>query len=154
MPELRIIDPRDYDLFKELFPDEFFQESGPPSFGRSWAFDFEKGDFVVTSTGAVKETTGIETLKQAILKVLLTARYTFGIYNAYGAGIDAAIGYDNYGLVHSDIRYLIRTALERDNRVARINAIWVTPEGDKTFVRIDVTAINGERVVVDQELEP
>lgn len=84
-----------------------------PKQGKSFLFDFEKGDFVLRD-GKLVEVYGKEALKIFVKKTLRTQRYRFEIYKDVDYGINTAdlIG-TSYpkDFVHSEMRREIITAL-------------------------------------------
>src|SRR5690625_4918641 len=74
-------------------------ETDLPQQGKSFLFDFDKGDFVLRD-GRLVEMYGVDVLKQWIHKAILTAKDRFKVYKDnidYGVTIDDLIG-ANYPL--------------------------------------------------------
>lgn len=88
---------------------------------------------------------GDEAIRQFIRKALLTARYTFLIYNSeYGNEIDSLIGRRvNNALFDAEIVRLIREALIYDSRIASVDNFVIERNTDAVFITFDVTTVSG-----------
>lgn len=77
----------------EFNTDTTEQSKDLPKLGKSFLYDFDKGDFVIKD-GKMVEIHGVEVLKQWILKVLKTERFRFKIYEniEYGVTLEDLIG--------------------------------------------------------------
>lgn len=97
---------------------------------------------------------GAEAVKQAILKILLTERYAYLIYDwYYGIGIEKYIG---LGLAYlkADISEALREGLQYDNRILSVDSV-TAERGEKidtVVIHFTVTTIYGvvEEMVVNK----
>ncbi|KOS61727.1 DUF2634 domain-containing protein [Lysinibacillus agricola] len=120
-------------------------ETDLPPLGKSFLYDFDKGDFVIRN-GKMVAIHGLETLKQWILKVLKTERFRFRIYKdiPYGVTIADLIGSSlPRAFVEAEIKREVTASLmehthiqdvqewqfERDGKWMRIKFRVVTVEG-------------------------
>jgi hypothetical protein len=116
-----------------------------PKMGKSFLFDFDKGDFVLKD-GKIVAVEGIEALKMWIIKAIKTERYRFRIYDdtGYGTTIEDLTG-TNYprAFVESEIKREVTSSLtnhpyieniinwefRRDGKWMRVNFKVITMEG-------------------------
>ncbi|MCE5171363.1 DUF2634 domain-containing protein [Paenibacillus profundus] len=83
-------------------------------------------------------TDGLEALRQAVLKILLTERFAHLIYSPdYGSELRAHIGY-SLGFVQSELQRTITEALMQDDRVLRVDEFAFEQQGDSLHVRFTV----------------
>ncbi|MCO1603658.1 DUF2634 domain-containing protein [Desulfosporosinus nitroreducens] len=86
---------------------------------------------------------GIEAVKQAAYKILLTPRLKHLIYSSnYGSELEKLIG-SNPVFVHSEITRMIREALTQDDRISSIENIQTTVAGDSLLVEFAVISSYG-----------
>lgn len=88
---------------------------------------------------------GEAAVRQAIRKALITARYTFLIYNSdYGCELDTLIGQRvNSDLFDAEVVRLTREALIYDDRIASVDDFAITRSGDAVYVSMRVTTAAG-----------
>lgn len=97
---------------------------------------------------------GLEAVKQAIVKILLTKRYAYLIYDwYYGIGLEKYIG---LGLAYlkADITEALREGLQYDNRILSVDSV-TAERGEKldaVVISFTVTTIYGvvEEMVVNK----
>lgn len=97
---------------------------------------------------------GAEAVRQAILKILLTERYAYLIYDwYYGIGIEKYVG---LGLAYlkADITEALREGLQYDNRILSVDSV-TAERGEKldtVVISFTVTTIYGvvEEMVVNK----
>lgn len=87
------------------FENEELAEEDVPTIGKSFLFDFKKGDFVLKD-GKLVVLEGIEALKMWIIKVIRTEKFRFRIYENTEFEND-----DQYGVMLED---LIGSNFDRD----------------------------------------
>lgn len=125
------------------FEIEEFPEDLPP-IGKSFLFDFAKGEFVMRD-GKMVPLYGIDALKMWIEKTLRTERYRFPIYEEveYGVSLEDLIG-SNYprDFVESEIQREVTTALERHPHITAIEN-WQF-ERDGKWMKISFTVVTPE----------
>lgn len=115
-------------------------------FGKSWRFDFEKGEFVLTPTGKVAETSDVEAWLEWCRKALITARYRYPIYSRdYGHEFDDLISrHLNKEGNESEIKRIVRETLMVDPRTASVDNFNFRWEGDTVYFTCEVTNVRGE----------
>lgn len=121
-------------------------------FGESWQFDFDKGEFVITPTGQVARTTGVDTLIQWIRKTLVTQRFSSPIYPTwYGAELNSMLGVKAAReAVATEVIRLIRDALLVDARIKDIVTQGAQVADDEVYVSFTVLAFNGQIIDLTQ----
>jgi hypothetical protein len=126
------------------------------SFGKSWRFDFENGEFVLTPAGKVTETSDVEAWLEWCKKALITARYRYLVYSRnYGQEFDDLISrHLSRSANESEIKRIATEALMVDPRTASVNNFKFTWEGDTVYFTCDATntrsetgTINGQVVI-------
>lgn len=86
---------------------------------------------------------GIEAVKQAAYKILLTPRLHHLIYTAnYGSELEKLIG-SNPIFVQSEITRMIREALTQDDRISTIGNVQTTVTGDSLLIEFTVISSYG-----------
>ncbi|HWQ41084.1 MAG TPA: DUF2634 domain-containing protein [Desulfosporosinus sp.] len=86
---------------------------------------------------------GIEAIKQAAYKILLTPRLRHLIYTAnYGSELETLIG-SNPVFVKSEVTRMIREALIQNDRITGIENVQTTVKGDSLLVEFTVISIYG-----------
>lgn len=88
---------------------------------------------------------GVESVEQAIKKIILTEKRAYLIYDwFYGIGIQKYIGKDYY-YIAADIQNTIKEALKIDDRILTINSVELKKVGiDSCYVVYNVTSTEGE----------
>lgn len=115
------------------------------NYGRDIALDDEGnfsakcGDFAVTKS--------VENLNQAVSMRLTTAAEKRIRLNAYG--IKSQIGED---AVKNYLLSTVEQTVLADPRITEINEITVTSEGDKIYISVDYTDINGNKQKMNEEV--
>lgn len=144
-----------------LFPEEFMNQINEQTqeqevqeqvqFGRSWKFDFEKGDFVQDASGKLVEAEPFEAWVDWCNKALRTTRYKHLIYSA------------DYGQEFEDLlrRHLTREANESEIKRMVTECLMVNPytdrvenfkfqwTGDEVRFTFDIYNILGEGTTLD-----
>ncbi|KAA3379885.1 DUF2634 domain-containing protein [Phascolarctobacterium faecium] len=88
---------------------------------------------------------GYEAIKQAIIKIMLTEKYAYVIYDHYyGVGLEQYIGKD-ISFVVADLGSTIENALLYDNRILAVNDIEITRGSniDGLRVKYSVETVDG-----------
>lgn len=97
----------------EFENDELLEED-EPTIGKSFLFDFKKGDFVMKD-GKLVILEGIEALKMWIVKVIRTENFRFRIYENTGFEDDEQYGVMLEDLIGSNFdREFIEAEIERE----------------------------------------
>ena len=88
---------------------------------------------------------GFEAIKQAIIKIMLTEKYAYVIYDHYyGVGLEQYIGKD-ISFVVADLGSTIENALLYDDRILAVNDIEITRGSniDGLLVKYSVETVDG-----------
>lgn len=125
--------------------------------GKSFYFDFEKGDFLIQD-GKLVEVEGIEGIKIWIRKILRTEKFKFKIYekedrNEYGITIqDLIVGYD-YPLefVESEIKREVTDALLKHPMIDRLEE-W-SIEKNNPVLKVGFRVILKDGYIINEEVE-
>ncbi|MGG4193175.1 Protein of unknown function [Paenibacillus sp. cl6col] len=89
-------------------------------------------------------TDGLEAMRQAVLKILLTERFEYLIYSPdYGSELRAQIGY-SLGFVKSELERTISEALLQDDRILRVGEFAFEQTGDALQVHFKVETVLGK----------
>ena len=131
--------PNLYPTFE--MPEIIEQQTEPvPQYGKSWLFDFEKGDFVVDGAGRVVETDGHAAWVQWCVKSVLTERFAYLIYSTdYGAEIEQALKQPSRKTVEAELERVITEALLVNPRTELVKDFVFQWEGDA--VKVSFTAV-------------
>jgi hypothetical protein len=121
-------------------------------YGEGWQFDFNTGEFILTPTGQVARTTGVDTLIQWIRKTLITNRYTYPIYPRwYGSDLETMIGSAvATHAVAAEVLHMIKDSLLVDNRIKDISNMSATVDGDRLFASFTVISFNADIFTLQQ----
>lgn len=97
---------------------------------------------------------GVDAIRQAILKALLTRRFTFLIYGSdYGSEIQSLVGKNvSTQFIESDIERLLTEALTSDSRVLSVEDIDFSFSGDEVNISFSVKTVLGYLEFKDVEL--
>jgi len=116
-----------------------------PSPSRTYAFDFDTGEF------AGRMTDGQEAVRQFIRKAIETARYRFLIYNSsYGCELTTLLGQDiSHELLKREIARVITEALLVDDRIQVVDEFEIRRDNDQIFANFTVHTHEG---VIKQEV--
>lgn len=89
-------------------------------------------------------TDGLEAIRQAVLKILLTERFEYLIYSPdYGSELRAQLGY-SLAFVKSELERTISEALLQDDRIFRVGEFAFEQTGDALQVHFTVETILGQ----------
>lgn len=128
------------------------QQTEPaPQYGKSWLFDFEKGDFVTDGAGRVVEADGHTAWAQWCVKAVLTERFAYLVYSSdYGAELEQALKQPSRAAVEAELERAITEALLVDPRTERVTDFAFEWEGDAVKVSFTAVPVIGapERVEV------
>jgi len=116
------------------------QPEPAPKYGRSWFFDFAKGDFAVDGAGRVVEADGHTAWVQWCVKTVLTERFAYLIYSTdYGTEIEQALKQPSRKAVEAELERVIMEALLVDMRTQTVKDFKFEWEGDT--VKVTFTAV-------------
>lgn len=115
-----------------------------PKYGKSWLFDFEKGDFVLDGAGRVVPADGHAAWVQWCAKTVLTERFTYAIYSSdYGAEVERALKQPSRKAVEAELERSITEALLADPRTELVKDFAFEWQGDAVKVSFTVVPAVG-----------
>ena len=122
------------------------QQAEPaPRYGKSWLFDFKKGDFVVDGAGRVTEADGHRAWIQWCVFTVLTQRFAHVIYSFdYGTELKEALRQPSRRAVEAELERVINEALLADPRTEMVRNFVFEWEGDSVKVRFTAVPVIGE----------
>lgn len=116
------------------------QPEPAPKYGKSWLFDFEKGDFVMDGTGRIVEADGHTAWSQWCVHAVLTERFAYVIYSTdFGTEIEQALKQPSRKAVEAELERVITEALLVDPRTERVTDFAFVWDGD--IVTVSFTAV-------------
>ncbi len=117
------------------------QQTEPaPKYGKSWLFDFVKGDFVLDGAGRVVEADGHTAWMQWCIKTILTQRFAHVIYSFdYGTELEEALKQPSRKAVEAELERAITEALIVDPRTEMVRDFAFDWQGDQ--VKVSFTAV-------------
>ncbi|ADQ06519.1 conserved hypothetical protein [Caldicellulosiruptor hydrothermalis 108] len=142
MPEL-------YPVFD--MPELIEQTESIKQYGKSWLFDFEKGDFFTDSSGRILEADEHQAWVQWCIKTVLTERFAYLIYSTdYGVEIEQALKQSDRRTVETELERVITEALLIDERTEVVKDFAFEWQGDSLKVSFTVVSVFGtsERIEV------
>ncbi|WP_231967697.1 DUF2634 domain-containing protein [Thermanaeromonas toyohensis] len=115
-------------------------------FGRSFKFDFEAGEFVLTPNGKVTETQDVEAWLEWCSKALRTARYKYLVYSRnYGQEYEELIGKGlTRAAIESEIKRITEETLKVDPRTAGVKNFTFTWDNGAVYFTCEVSNVRGE----------
>lgn len=124
-------------------------------FGKSWRFDFEAGEFVLTPAGRVAETTGLDAYIEWCKKALSTPRYRYLIYSRnYGSEFDNLPGRGlSREVLESEIKRMATEALMIDPRTAGVDNFIFNWQGDDVYFTCDITTTQGDITTISSHVK-
>ena len=119
------------------------QQTEPaPKYGKSWLFDFAKGDFVLDGAGRIMIADGYTAWAQWCVKTILTQRFAHVIYSFdYGTELEEALKQPSRKAVEAEMERAITEALLADPRTEMVKDFVFEWEGDTvkvSFVAVPV----------------
>ena len=120
-------------------------------FGRSWRYDFEKGDFVLTPTGKVATSTDTDAWLEWCQKAIRTERYKYLVYSRnYGQEFEDLIArHLPRAANESEIIRIVTETLMVDPRTASVGNFTFRWEGDQCYFTCTVTNVRGQTGTVE-----
>lgn len=116
------------------------------SFGRSWRFDFDAGEFVMTPTQKIAKADDTAAWVQWCQKALRTPRYRHLIYSQnHGQEFDDLIGkgYER-SIIESEIQRMVTEALMVDPRTAEVGQFQFSWQSDACYYSCRIMNIREE----------
>src|SRR5690625_3807374 len=117
----------------------------PVTVHKSYAWDFERGDFALAA-GSVVEIEGVEYLRVWIEKALRTVKGTL-IYNGtnYGSDHHGLIGQVfKRSFTESEYERMIRECLRQNTAITSVTGFTFTPIGSRLKIEFSVMSIYGQ----------
>lgn len=121
------------------------------AFGRSWMFDFESGEFLMTPTRKIVLADETAAWIMWCEKAVRTARYHHVIYSRnYGQEYDGLIGRGmSRGALESEIQRMTTEALMADPRTERVDQFSFSWSGDACLFSCRVMNSREETAVLE-----
>nr|BDD45990.1 hypothetical protein 7 [bacterium]BDD46358.1 hypothetical protein 4 [Pelagibacterales bacterium] len=123
-------------------------------FGRSWRFDFNKGDFVLTPTGKVAESEDVDSWLEWCHKAIQTSRYRFMAYSHnYGQEFENLIAKQLTGEGNeSEIKRIVTETLMVNPRTKRVDNFTFDWDGDRVYFSCDIYNIRDESATLNESV--
>lgn len=114
-------------------------------FGKSWRFDWAAGEFAMTPSGKIAETTGADAWLEWCKKAIATERFRSLIYGRnYGSEFEALIArHLPRGATSSEIKRIATETLMTDRRTAKVGNFAFHWEGDQCYFTCEVESVRG-----------
>ncbi|MEC0369418.1 DUF2634 domain-containing protein [Paenibacillus chibensis] len=120
-------------------------EIGHAVFGRSWRFDFEAGEFVMSPTRKMALVDEKEAWVLWCEKAIRTPRYRHVTYSRdYGSELEDLIGSGSRALQESEIRRMVSETLLADARTQSVDRFVFDWEGEACRFSCRITNIRDE----------
>jgi phage baseplate assembly protein W len=122
-----------------------------PKYGKSWFFDFEKGDFLLDGAGRVVQTDGHTAWAHYCVKTVLTERFGYLVYGpGYGCELEQARRQPSRQAVEAELERVITEALLADPRTEMVRDFSFEWQGDEVYITITAVPVVGtpERIEV------
>lgn len=148
-----------------LFPDNggFFwgdeetdveADSAVVTFGRSWKFDYDRGEFVTTPSGRIATANPREAWVEWCEKAIRTPRYRHVIYSRdYGNELEDLLGSDHpRSVIESEVERMVTETLLADDRtgsVDRFSFAWIA---DGCTFSCQVTSVQEDVEILESEV--
>lgn len=144
-------------LFPEDIEDDWAEgeteesENDEVSFGRSWRFDFDSGDFVMTPTRKVAAADETAAWVMWCQKAIRTPRYRHLIYSrGHGEEFDELIGKGySRDVQESEIRRMVTEALMVDPRTASVGEFTFEWRDDACYFTCRISNVRDEDAVLE-----
>ncbi len=123
-------------------------------FGRSWRYDYDAGNFVMTPSGRVAVADGKEAWVQWCHKALLTPRYRHVIYSRdYGSELDTLIGTgQGRAVLESELTRMVTEALLVDVRTASVDQFTFSWAEDHCQMTCRITSVQDDVEILESEV--
>jgi len=121
------------------------QQTEPaPTYGKSWFFDFAKGDFVLDGAGKVLQTDGHIAWAHWCVKAVLTERFAHLAYGTdYGCELEQARKQASRQAVEAELERVITEALLADQRTGIVKDFVFSWQGDEVYVTLMAIPVIG-----------
>ncbi|KKO50986.1 DUF2634 domain-containing protein [Paenibacillus sp. DMB20] len=137
----------------EVTEPEAIEESGA-IFGRSWRYDFEAGEFVMSPTHKIMSADEREAWVIWCEKAIRTPRYRHLIYSRdYGSELEDLIGMDyDHDLQESEIRRMVTETLLTDTRTESVDQFVFSWEGETCRFSCRIANTRDETEIIESEV--
>lgn len=109
-------------------------------YGRSVAFDFEEGEFVLDGAGRVKETDGHTAWAHWCIKTVMTQRFAYLVYELdHGSELEEALSQPTRAAREAELTRAITEALMADTRTESVRDFVFEHAGDE--LQVSFTAV-------------
>ncbi|WP_374018997.1 DUF2634 domain-containing protein [Paenibacillus thiaminolyticus] len=133
------------------------EEAAEPNvtFGRSWRFDFENGDFVMTPTRKVAAADETEAWVMWCQKAIRTPRYRHLIYSReHGEEFDDLIGKGfSRAVIESEIQRVVTETIMVDPRTASVDGFTFSWSGDGCYFTCRIQNVREESETIERRVE-
>ncbi len=144
-------------IFPEDVEDDWTESGGEDStveevtFGRSWRFDFDVGDFVMTPTRKVAAADETAAWMMWCEKAIRTPRYRHLIYSReHGEEFDDLIGKGySRAIQESEIQRMVTETLTVDPRTASVGNFTFEWRDDACYFACRITNVRDEEAVLE-----
>ena len=139
-------------MANNLFPEtteavEINEQSTLVKFGKSWRFNFEKGEFELSPTNKITETDDVDAWVEWCRKAVATRRYRYMAYSRnYGHEFEELISrqLSRQGN-ESEIKRIATETLMVDPRTASVDNFTFEWDGDSVYFTCDIINIRDEK---------
>lgn len=123
-------------------------------YGRSWKFDFDKGDFIISPIGQMKKLNELDSYIEWCYKTLQTPRYRYVIYSRnYGNELDVLIGKDYTNkAIESEIKRMVTESLMINIYTKSVDNFAYKWDKDSVYYTFEVTTTLGETSILKSKL--
>lgn len=143
--------PETEDMVWTDAPETDVPEGAVAVFGRSWRYDFEAGEFVMSPTRRVAVVDEKEAWVIWCEKAIRTPRYRHLIYSRdYGSELEELLGegYDHF-LQESEIERMVTDTLLADARTESVSQFLFTWEGEACRFSCRITSVRDETEIIE-----
>lgn len=144
-----------------LFPESMeqsWEDSGSPELledevilGRSWRFDFDAGEFVMTPTRKIAQVDGMDAWVMWCQKAIRTSRYRHLIYSRqYGQELDELIGRGySRAVQESEIQRMVTETLMVDLRTLSVDGFTFIWQEDGCHFSCQIRNVHDEQFTLE-----
>lgn len=123
-------------------------------FGKSWRYDYDAGEFVLTPSGKVAIADEKEAWVQWCHKAILTPRYRHVIYSRdYGSELEELVG-QGYGhaIMESEITRMVTETLLTDERTESVDQFTFKWVDDQCVFTCRITSVQEDTQILESEV--
>lgn len=124
------------------------------TFGKTWRFDFDKGDFVLSPIGSFMKLSDVDAWVEWCRKAVRTSRFRFIAYDGvYGQEFNDLISrHLTRAGNESEIKRIITETLMVDPRTASVDNFTIEWSGDAVYFTFEITNIREESATVTESV--